>query len=147
MQLLEQIVETDGGQPGCAYICFFCCTRRNLMTKNRKRVILSVAMVLGAAFLVGLIMSLALGGAHGHKHPVLNKLLVGTVGPFFLPVAPAGFSLLFWCLIAGPAVLAIVFTVKGIAKNKMLPALLGAIPLALLWLGSVFMTCILSNMS
>lgn len=117
------------------------------MTKNRRRVVVSVAMVLGAAFLMGLILSLALGGAHGQGHPVLWKLFIGAVGPFFLPVATAGFSSLFWCLIAGPAVLSIVLIVIGIAKSKMLPTLLGAIPLALLWLGSVFMTCILSNMS
>ena len=114
------------------------------MNRTRKRVVVHVAWILGVAFLVGMAMSLLFAGSHGREHPLLWKAMVGVIGPFilifndgFLAALVVGLML---ALLVAPIIL-------GIVKCRLLPALLGAIPLALLWIGSMFLVCVVSNLS
>lgn len=114
------------------------------MKKERKRIVVPVACILGAALFAGIVMSMFLARRPEVGPPIVIKAMIGLIGPLFFMFRSGA-----WVFLIGIATLSLLVTplVIGIAKCRMLPALLGAILLALLWDLSVFMVCILSNLS
>lgn len=117
------------------------------MKKERKRVVLLTSMILGSSFVAVMITSFFITGTHQHSHPFLCKLLVGAIGPLMVLFTDGGFPSLTFLIGTGVLTLLIIPIVIGIAKCRMVPALLGAIPLALLWLATGCLFCFLTNLS
>ena len=112
------------------------------MNAEQKRAAVPVAIILGFAFAVGMILSFCLTNSQGAP-----PIVVGAIGPLMLIPDLMSSAPWYFIMAAGWAALFATGCYAEIARGKRGQAALAAFCLGILWVQGVFWVSILTNLS